>query len=87
MSYQTNRRMFTLISTLILLIGYCTAKQIDVTEEAIFDIAIDGKPQGTIVIALFGHETPRTVANFAKLASVQGFKGKSYRNTRFHRYV
>ena len=63
------------------------AKQIEVTEEAIFDISIGGKAQGTIVIALFGHDTPKTVANFAKLASAQGFNGKSYRNSPFHRVI
>lgn len=64
-----------------------SAKQIDVTEEAIFDIAIGGRQIGTIVIALFGRDTPKTVANFARLASVQGFQGKSYRNSKFHRVI
>lgn len=63
------------------------AKQIDVTEEAIFDIAIGGRQIGTVVIALFGRDTPKTVANFARLASVQGFQGKSYRNSKFHRVI
>ena len=78
-----------LVSTVALFL-YCQqsfAKQIDVTEEVIFDISIGGQPTGTVVIALFGHETPKTVANFAKLASVQGFNGKSYRNSRFHRVI
>lgn len=63
------------------------AKQIEVTEEAIFDISIGGKPTGTVVVALFGRETPKTVANFASLASAQGFNGKSYRSSRFHRVI
>lgn len=71
----------------VLVATTAAVKQIDVTEEAIFDISIGGKPQGTIVVALFGRETPKTVANFAKLASAAGFQGKSYRNSRFHRVI
>lgn len=78
-------------SVIFILLVHCAlqidAKQVEVTEEAIFDIAIGGKPVGTIVIALFGRDTPRTVANFATLASVKGFQGKSYQNSRFHRVI
>nr|XP_046909106.1 peptidyl-prolyl cis-trans isomerase A2-like [Dermatophagoides farinae] len=62
-------------------------KQVDVTEEAIFDLSIGGKPVGTIVIGLFGRDVPKTVVNFARLSSAQGFQGKTYRNSRFHRII
>lgn len=79
---------FGLLATVLILTATrSTAKLIDVTEEAIFDISIGGKPQGTVVIALFGRDTPKTVANFAKLASANGFNGQSYRNSRFHRVI
>ncbi len=71
--------------------NFVTAKLIDVTEEAIFDISIGGKPAGTIVIALFGRDLPKTVANFATFASSNGFQVQNnnynYKNSRFHRVI
>src|SRR6218665_3553812 len=87
----TDRRLILFLSVGVLLAAIpptpADAKHIDVTEEAIFDIAIGNKPVGTIVIALFGHTTPKTVKNFATLASPSGFQGHSYRNSRIHRVV
>ncbi|KAF7490239.1 Peptidyl-prolyl cis-trans isomerase 5 [Sarcoptes scabiei] len=85
--FRRNAELLVVTLFLCLLNRYLDAKQVDVTEEAIFDLAIGGKPAGTVVIALFGHDTPKTVANFARLASAQGFQGKSYRNSRFHRII
>lgn len=71
--------------------NFAAAKLIDVTEEAIFDISIGGKAAGTIVIALFGRDLPKTVANFATFASSNGFQVQNnnynYRNSRFHRVI
>ena len=85
--YKFARLRFAILATVLAFTTQCSAKLIDVTEEAIFDVSIGGKQQGTVVIALFGHETPKTVANFAKLASAQGFNGHSYQNSRFHRVI
>lgn len=78
---------------LLVLSSLATAKLVDVTEEAIFDISIGGKQAGTIVIALFGRDLPRTVANFATFASINGFQSPNnnnnynYKNSRFHRVI
>lgn len=88
---------FSIFSTLpaaailLVLSSLATAKLIDVTEEAIFDISIGGKQAGTIVIALFGRDLPKTVANFATFSSSNGFQSQNnnynYKNSRFHRVI
>lgn len=45
-----------------------------VTDKVFFEIEIDGKNVGRIVIGLFGKTVPKTVANFKSLA--EGFKVK-----------
>ncbi|XP_054164882.1 uncharacterized protein LOC128962531 [Oppia nitens] len=62
-------------------------REVEVTHEVIFDIRIGNKNVGTVVMALFGKMTPRTVKNFVTLADPKGFKGMSYRGTKFHRVI
>ncbi|XP_074596479.1 peptidyl-prolyl cis-trans isomerase B-like [Brevipalpus obovatus] len=82
--------MFTL-SVALIVISSCTtsteALKVKVTKVAIFNVTIDDSPAGIIKIGLFGDATPKTVENFAILASRQGFKGLSFKGSKFHRII
>lgn len=63
-----------------------------VTEKVYFDVEIDGKPAGRIVLGLFGDDLPVTTKNFAALAKGEGGKTKSgkarqYKGSIFHRVI
>jgi len=64
-----------------------------VTDRVYFDISINGKPKGRIVLGLFGETAPKTVANFLALTRSEvdspnnpGSK-LSYKATKFHRII
>lgn len=59
----------------------------DVTHKVTFTIEIGNQTAGDVVIGLFGKLTPKTVENFATLASAEGFKGASYKDSIFHRVI
>ena len=64
-----------------------------VTRKCYFDIEIDRKPKGRIIIGIFGDDVPVTARNFAELCS--GKNGVSdhtgwnlnYKGTKFHRII
>ena len=56
-----------------------------VTTRVFFDITIDGKEAGTIVLGLFGLTTPKTVKNFVALAT--GSEGYGFEGSSFHRVI
>lgn len=68
-----------------------TGEPPEVTHRAFFEIAVDGKPAGRIVIGLFGDVVPRTVQNFLHLClgDKTSKKGRTlgYKGSRFHRVI
>ncbi|XP_038069724.1 peptidyl-prolyl cis-trans isomerase B-like [Patiria miniata] len=86
-----------LLATLVacILVAYTSAKpnsdssgkdvKAIVTDKVYFDIQIDNKDKGRIVIGLFGEATPLTVKNFLNYAKTA--KENTYKGTHFHRVI
>jgi len=59
----------------------------EVTNKVYFDIAVNDKPLGRIVIGLFGKTVPLTANNFLALSTGSNKKRLSYKGSKFHRII
>lgn len=84
--------LFALLMTSCAASAQMSPSTAEVTNKVYFDIEIDGKEAGRIVIGLFGKDVPKTAENFRALCTGEKGNGKSgkpltYKGSVFHRII
>lgn len=77
---------FLIVLSVLLAGAMANADGPKVTDKVFFDITIGGKPEGRIVIGLFGGTVPKTARNFKELAE-KTTVGEGYKGSKFHRVI